>query len=192
MIRRNRIFKEDFQYKIDSNKDLCVALDDVYFSRKGRSILNHIVDQDYYTIKDIDELSDYLYDNGREDLANELQDAIALDRQNVNESISSNKRKNSFKENRIYNNEFVPEVIEDFLKKVAQYSGLYDYLDVEAFEKDVFNPKDKNVKALKQLYKQAKEATVYDDKEELKQIYQEVADIVTGVDDRNPESWSNF
>lgn len=94
--------------------------------------------------------------------------------------------------NRIYNNEFVPDAIEIFLKNVAQYSGLYDYLDIEAFERDVFKPKDKNVKALSQLYKQAKEAAEYEDEEELEQIYQEVADIVTGVDDRNPESWSNY
>lgn len=95
------------------------------------------------------------------------------------------------KENRLVNNDFVPEVTENFLKDVAQYSSLYTYSDIIAFERDVFSPKDKNVKALKQLYKQAKEAAEYDDEEELKKIYQEVADIVTGVDDRNPESWCN-
>lgn len=93
----------------------------------------------------------------------------------------------NFRENRIYNNEFVSDKIEDFLKDVAQFSGLISYSDIEAFEKDVFYPSDLNVKALRQLYKQAKEA----DEEELEQIYQEVADIVTGADDRNPESWYN-
>lgn len=95
------------------------------------------------------------------------------------------------RENRIYNNEFVSETIENFLKDVAQYSSLYDYSDIKAFERDVFSPKDRNVKALRQFYKQAKEAAEYDDEEEIEQIYQEVADIVLGVDDRNPESWFN-
>lgn len=183
MIRRNKIFKEDFQYLIDSNKDLCIALDDVYRSRKGRGILNRIIDQDYYTIKDIDELADYLYDNGREDLANELQDAIALDRQNVNESISINKRRNSFKEARIYNNEFVPDEIEAFLKKVARYNGLYDSSDIKDFEKNISSPEDRDIRKIKLLYKKAKEVEKSGNDTELEFLYLDVADIVTGVED---------
>lgn len=100
------------------------------------------------------------------------------------ESKKSSKNKKSMKEdNRVGNNEFVPDYIDQFLEDVAQYSELFDYSDIIAFERDVFAPNDKNVKALKKLYRQAKEAIEANDEEDMNRIYQDVADLVTGVVD---------
>lgn len=100
------------------------------------------------------------------------------------ESKKSSKNKKSMKEgNRVGNNEFVPDYIDQFLEDVAQYSELFDYSDIIAFERDVFAPNDKNVKALKNLYRQAKEAIEANDEEDMNRIYQDVADLVTGVVD---------
>lgn len=100
------------------------------------------------------------------------------------ESKKINKNKKPIKEgNRIGNNEFVPDFIDQFLEDVAQYSNLYDYEDIIAFERDVFAPNDKNVKALKKLYRQFKEALECDDEKGMNQIYQDVADLVIGVVD---------
>lgn len=91
--------------------------------------------------------------------------------------------KKAIKENRVGSNEFVPDSIDSFLQDIAQYSGLFDYEDIIAFENDVFALNDKNVKALKKLYRQAKEAEEYNDEEDLDRICQDVADLVTGVVD---------
>lgn len=104
------------------------------------------------------------------------------DEYNLEESKKSNKK--SLREgNRVGNNEFVPDFIDQFLEDVAQYSNLYDYGDIIAFERDVFAPNDKNVKALKKLYRQAKEAAETNDEEDMNRIYQDVADLVNGVVD---------
>lgn len=97
------------------------------------------------------------------------------------ESKKSNKK--VIRENRVGSNEFVPDSIDSFLQDIAQYSGLFNYEDIIAFENDVFAPNDKNIKALKKLYRQAKEAEDYDDEEDLDRICQDVTDLVTGVVD---------
>lgn len=97
--------------------------------------------------------------------------------------VTKDVKKNLREGNRVGNNEFIPDSIDSFLQDVAQFSSLFTYKDIIAFENDVFAPSDKNVKALKKLYRQAKEAAEYDDEEDLNRIYQDVADLVIGVVD---------
>lgn len=91
MIRERKSLRETEQHDIASNKALCIALDDAYKTRLSRKIINRIVDQDYYTVDDIDELADSLRDNSEDGIADELQDAIASDRQ-VCESAKPSKK----------------------------------------------------------------------------------------------------
>lgn len=98
MTRNNdRSLRETGQHDIASNKALCIALDDAYKTRLSRKTINRIVDQDYYTVDDIDDLADELRDRGEDDIADELQDAIASDRQ-VCESMKLSKKKPAIKE----------------------------------------------------------------------------------------------
>lgn len=97
MIRDRKSLRETAQYDIASNKALCVALDDAYKLRASRKIVNRIIDQDYYTVDDIDELADSLRDHGEDGIADELQDAIASDRQ-VCESARLSKKRPAIKE----------------------------------------------------------------------------------------------
>lgn len=118
-----------------------------------------------------------------------FEDPSVFDSENVQSmqlklKESKKQDKKSIREsNRVGNNEFVPDYIDQFLEDVAQYSELFDYSDIIAFERDVFTPNDKNVRALKKLYRQAKEAIEANDEEDMNRIYQDVADLVTGVVD---------
>lgn len=92
-------------------------------------------------------------------------------------------RKNKHKNIR-ENEDFVPTNIHFFLFDVEENSKKFDKDDIRAFERDVFSPNDKNVKALKRLYKKYKYIDENGGTEyEINQIYQNVADIVIGVVD---------
>lgn len=116
-----------------------------------------------------------------------------LDLQPIQEESEKASREDNLSEsNRIGNNEFVPDYIDQFLEDVAQQTELFDYGDIIAFERDVFAPNDKNVRALKKLYKQAHEAEGYEDVEEvIERTYFEVASIVKGVVDYEDDG-SNY
>lgn len=102
------------------------------------------------------------------------------------------KNRNLIKEgNRVGNNEFVPDFIDQFLEDVAQYSGFFSYPDIVAFENNVFTPNDKNVEVLKKLYNQFNDIVDYDNEEEINQIYQDVTDLVIGVVDYKSEDESD-
>lgn len=119
----------------------------------------------------------------RIDNTEEANKALHAKRRASESRVTKDVKKNLREGNRVGNNEFVPDSIDSFLQDVAQFSSLFTYKDIIAFENGVFAPSDKNVKALKKLYRQVKEAAEYDDEEDLNRIYQDVADLVIGVVD---------
>lgn len=90
--------------------------------------------------------------------------------------------------NRVGNSEFVSDEIDSFLQDVAQMSGTIDYSDIMAFEKDVFSPKDKNLKMLKKLYRIMCRDAPEPDQAEADCVFLDVANIVRGVTDFNEGS----
>lgn len=113
------------------------------------------------------------------------QVTIEIDDLNSNTlSIKESKRK-SFKENHVSNSEFVSNTVDQFLKDVAQYSGLFGYNDIIDFEKIIINPNDKNLRKIKQLKRRIEELAEEDDEDLIEHHYQNVADIVLGVVDYN-------
>lgn len=161
-----------------------IAKDDFSMNHKGSA--NDIIDYIYGDEDIKPELARRVY-NYYCDVYSELQSHSEEDDyfdEEFYESKKIRRNKKAMKEwNRVGDSEFVPDFIDQFLEDVAQFSNLFDYSDIIAFERDVFAPNDKNVKALKKLYRQAKEAMEYDDEEDLNRIYQDVADLVIGVVD---------
>lgn len=86
--------------------------------------------------------------------------------------------------NPITNN--LPAKLDQFLMDMAQTVGPFDYSDVMHFAARISDvKKDKNIAVLRKLYLAAKDATEYDDDEELSIIGEDINDIVTGVKDFN-------
>lgn len=150
---------------------------------------NEISKEDFFELNDYDEdLVNGCLNDAKDWLVSKIEDYVNDNADDFvfeeSRRLSKNKSTRRIKEsNRIGNNEFVPDSVDQFLQDVAQFSHLFNYSDIIAFEKDVFAPNDKNVKALKRLNTRARSAARYDDEEELDSIYQDVANIVIGVVD---------
>lgn len=172
-------------YEIDEVDVPKRFIDEFFFDEDD----NEISKEDFFELNDYDEDFVNMYINDAKDwLVYKIEEYVNDNSEDFvfeeSRRISKNKVARKIKEsNRIGNNEFVPDSIDQFLKDVAQFSNLFNYTDIIAFERDVFVPNDKNVKALKKLKTRAKTAAEYDDEEEINQIYQDVADIVIGVVD---------